>query len=280
MTSMKRSLYLYIYILAVTLLTSCGTHKGLTEQIMIGGLSGTEYLEQVIRLAPSWECVTGKAALTLDLGGKGKGSINANIKIKRDEAIRLTVAPVLGIEVARLEIRPDGLLILDRMDKRYILIDFAELSRLANTELDFNVLQCLFLGELFVPGKPHLDAADAASFRVELGDEWATLGIKGTSRLKYSFRTSLTQPQLLRSDISLHHTPYGISWDYSDFRPLDGRPFPHHSLLTVQGISNPVSLDMRLSKLGVKGGWDARTEVPSKYREVTLDEILKLITKK
>ena len=281
MNEMKRFVvYLFIFVFTAAALSSCASHKGLTEQMTIAGLTGTEYLEEVIRLAPSWDCVTGKATLTLDLGSKGVGSITASLKMKRDEAIRLTVAPVLGIEVARLEIRPDGLLVLDRMDKRYVFVDFAELSRLTQTELDFNVLQCLFLGELFLPGKSRLEPSDASSFSLELQPDYAHLTAKEGRHFQYSFRTSLTRPQLLRSDISLRRTPYGITWDYSDFKQLDGKLFPQHSQLTVRGAGTPVSLGIQLSKLSVKSGWDARTEVPSKYREVTLDEILKLITKK
>ena len=271
------SLYL---IILVTFLSSCASHKSLSGGVMVAGLTGDEYLEQVIELAPSWDCVTGKVALTLDMGKKGKGSLNATMRMKRDEAIQLIVAPFLGIEVARLEVSPEGILILDRYNKRYINLDFAEVSRLANTELDYNVLQCLFLNELFIPGKAKLVSDDAKSFKIELLSDYALLQLKSKGSLRYSFNTSLTEPQLQRSVISVANTPYGISWKYSDFDKLDGRLFPHKMLLTVLGITDPVSLDMKFSKLNVKSDWDSRTEVPSKYKKVSLQEILKAITEK
>ena len=276
---MKHRHFLYLIIL-VAFMSSCASSKIVKEPLMVAGMTEDEYLEKVIELAPSWECVTGKVALTLDMGKKGKGSINATMRMKRDEAIQLIVAPLLGIEVARLEISPDGILIIDRYNKKYINLDFTEISRLANTELDYNVLQCLFLNELFIPGKSRLEVTDAKSFQIELLEESALLELKSKGKLRYSFNTSLVEPQLQRSIITVPNTPYGISWKYSDFNELDGRLFPQHILLTVLGINDPFSLDMKFSKMNVKGNWEARTEVPSKYKEVTLMEILKAITDK
>lgn len=48
--------------------------------------------------------------------------------MKRDEVIQLSIAPFLGIEVARAEISPDGVLVMDRMNKRYVQVPFDELK--------------------------------------------------------------------------------------------------------------------------------------------------------
>lgn len=275
---MKKLTYL-LGVAVMAVLVSCGSSRKVTETTMIGGLTGTDYLEQVIRLAPSWKCVSGKVALNLDLGRKGNTRVSATLRLKRDEVIQLSVAPLLGIEVARLEITPDGILLLDRLNKRYVRLGFAEISRLAKTDLDYNILQCLFLNELFLPGKARLQPSDADAFRIDVRSDYARLDVRGSRTLQYSFRTSLTQPQLLQSDIAVQSTPYGLSWMYSDFSPLDGgRLFPRHMCLSVLGSSEPLSLDMKLSRLNVNADWEARTEIPSRYDEVTLEEILTILT--
>lgn len=122
----------------------------------------------MIELSPSWKTVSGKVALTLNMEGQKDAKVSATLRLKRGESIQLLVAPLLGIEVARLEITPDGLLAVDRLNKRYVNVSFEELSRLANTDLSFNILQSLFLNELFLPGKVQLDVSDAKSFRISL----------------------------------------------------------------------------------------------------------------
>ena len=261
------------------LLAACGSTRKTAEVPMIGGLTGTDYLEQVIRLAPTWQCVSGKVALKLDMGQKGTTQVNATLRMKRDEAIQLSVAPLLGIEVARLEISPDGILLLDRINKRYVRVGFQEISNWAKADLDYNILQCLFLNELFLPGKSRLQPEDADAFHIEVSEEYAAVQVAASRTLDYSFRTAVTHPQLLRSDIAVRKTPYGLQWSYADFAELDGRQFPRHMLLSVTGSSDPVSLDMRFSRLNVQANWEARTEIPSRYDRVTLEDILKLLSK-
>ena len=47
-------------------------------------------------------------------------SVNANMRVRRGEIIRFSVAPILGIEVARIDITPDKIMAVDRMNKRYV----------------------------------------------------------------------------------------------------------------------------------------------------------------
>lgn len=87
--------------------------------------------------------------------------------MKRDEVIQLSLtAPFIGIEVARAEISPDGILVMDRLNKRYVQVSFAELKGLAKADLDFHSLQALFLNEIFLPGKTTLSARDISAFTV------------------------------------------------------------------------------------------------------------------
>jgi len=69
--------------------------------------------------------------------------------MKKGEVIQLSVVPLLGIEVARLEISPERILAVDRLHKQYVEVSFEDLNRMANLNLSFNVLQSLFMNESF-----------------------------------------------------------------------------------------------------------------------------------
>jgi hypothetical protein len=51
--------------------------------------------------------------------------------------------------------------------------------------------------------------------------------------------------------------------------------FPKKHLITLTTPDKEVKLGMTLNYLGNDTEWDARTEVSNKYREVTVDEILR-----
>lgn len=269
----------YVFPAIVALVVaSCSSTRKLERQPMIGGLTGQAYIEKIIELSPEWKSLNGKVALNLDLGGKPM-KVTATFRLKRGESIQLLVAPLLGIEVARLEISPDGLLVLDRMNKRYVQVSFDEVSRWAHTELNYTILQSLFLNEVFLPDRTRLTPEDADAFNVTLDGDDATLSVKAARTLSYLFRTSATQGLLEESSIAVSGTPYVLNWRYSDFAELDNKLYPRQMKLDVGGVDKPVKLDMQFSRLSVNGEWESRTEVSSRYTRIGMEDIIKMLGK-
>lgn len=273
---MKQIQYLFLLIL---ILTSCSTSKNSLRNTMIGGLSGTEYMEKVIEWTPSRQNLTARTRLELNTGSASPISVNANMRIRRGEIIRITVAPFLGIEVARIDITPEKILVIDRMNKRYVELGFGELSSLLNTELDFNILQSLILNEIFIPGREKLSQSDAERFALSSYGNQAKLQVKGTKRIGYSFFTSATDGRLEETVISLKGLPYSLHCRYTDFTMLGNDVFPQSVEMQSEGTDKKYSLSMKLSRIGTDSDWDAKSEVSSKYRKISIQELLQLFIK-
>lgn len=266
-------------ILFVLILTSCSTSRNSLRNTMIGGLSGTEYMEKVIEWTPARENLTARAAIELNTGSSTPFSVNANMRIRRGEIIRISVAPFLGIEVARIDITPQKILAVDRMNKRYVELGFSEISSLLNTDLDFNILQSLILNEIFLPGKEKLSLSDTEKFSLTPSDNRAQLQVKGTKRIGYSFFTSATDGRLEETVISLNGLPYSLHCQYDDFIMLGNDVFPQNIEMFSEGTDKRYSLKMNLSRIGEDSNWDAGTELSSKYRKMSFQELLKLFIK-
>ena len=278
---MTRRLYHILGIaVLVFLLASCSSTQSLKKSQSIEGMTETEYVESVISHAGGWDAMTAKMALAIDWEGKGTTKVNGTLRIKKGEVIQLSIAPLLGIEVARAEISPDGVLVIDRMNKRYVEVSFAEVKALANADLDFHTLQALFLNELFLPGKDDLTSRDASSFRVEVGLDGVTLDVKKAKRFSYRFLTQAPEALLKESCIGLMNTPYRLKWEYAGFRPLDAKLFPSEMQVSFLGAKKPVKASFALSRLSTNADWDTHTEVSKRYEKVELEDILKLLLNK
>lgn len=275
----RRIFQLLGMVLMVAFLASCSATKSIKKSHSIEGMTETEFVENVIENASGWEALTAKMSLTLDLGRKGETKVSGTLRIKKGEVVQLSIAPLLGIEVARAEISPNGILVIDRMNKRYVEVSFAEVKALAKADLDFHTLQALFLNELFLPGKGDLTARDASSFKVEPEAEGVWLNVKRAKRFGYHFLTEAPEALLKESYIGLNGTPYGLRWKYDDFRALERKQFPVDMKLAFEGGKKPVKAAFALSRLSTNGDWEARTEVSKKYEKVELEEILKLLLK-
>ena len=266
-------------VLLVLILTSCSTSRNTLRNTTIGGLSGTEYMEKVIEWTPSRDNLTARARIELNVGSSSPMSVNANMRVRRGEIIRFSVAPILGIEVARIDITPDKIMAVDRMNKRYVELGFAEISSLLNTELDFNILQSLILNEIFIPGKDKLSVADASGYTLSPYADRARLQVKGTKRIGYSFFTSATDGRLEETVIALKDLPYSLHCRYADFTMLGNDVFPQSIEMMSEGTDKKYSLDMKLSRINTDSNWDSKTELSSKYRKMSVQELLKLFIK-
>ena len=83
----------------------------------------------------------------------------------------------------------------------------------------------------------------------------------------------------LESRIGVKGTGYTLNWKYDDFQRLDARPFPQHMGLTIGGVKPEVALDMKLSRLSVDNGWESHTNIPSRYKKIEVEELVKMLLK-
>lgn len=80
-------------------------------------------------------------------------TLTGNLKMKRDDVIRLQLMAFGFVEAGRLEFTKDYVLIMDRINKQYLKVPYNQLDFLRNSGLNFYSLQALFWNELFQPAR-------------------------------------------------------------------------------------------------------------------------------
>ena len=275
----QRIYQLVSVVLLLVALASCSSTKSIKKSHSIEGMSEVEYVEKVIRNTGGWDALTAKVSLSVDLGGKSTTKVGGTLRIKKGEVIQLSVAPLLGIEVARAEISPEGVMVIDRVNRQYVKASFAEVESLVHMDLDFHTLQALFLHELFLPGKKDLNARDASHFRVNVIPEGVAIDAKKTGHFTYQFLTQAPEALLKESCIGLPGTPYQLRWKYDAVRPVEQGQFPTDMQIIFEGAEKPVKATLALSRLSANSNWETHTEVSARYTKVELADILKMLIK-
>ena len=268
-------------ILLALFVVSCSTTKNAKKADFIEGLSEKEYWENVLSNCGGVEreALTAKMSLVLDVSGKTT-KVNGTMRIKKGEVIQLSIAPLLGIEVARAEISPYGVLVIDRMNKRYVRVTFTELQELTNAQLDFHTLQALFLNEIFLPGKKDLTSRDLLAFDIELVGRDVRLDVRKTKRFAYTFLMQGTEALLKESLVGLKDANYALSWKYENFRSLGQKQFPNTMILSFMGLKKPMNATFSLSRLTANSNWESYTKVSDKYEQVKLEDLIKRLLEK
>ena len=67
---------------------------------------------------------------------------------------------------------------------------------------------------------------------------------------------------------------YQLNWDYEDFQSANRKFFPMQHKISFTTPEKEVKLGMTLNYMGADENWETRTEVSSKYRQVSVEEIL------
>ena len=97
---------------------------------LVVGLSGCKTSRKVTSSLGEPRFLSSKVQLTIPNKG-GTITVNGTMKLVSGERMQLSLLmPILRSEVARLEITPDDVLVVDRMGKRYVQADFAHLEKM------------------------------------------------------------------------------------------------------------------------------------------------------
>jgi len=289
----SRYLKLSAWALALVLMTSCGTfrsifskkHKSdnsrdaveLSDTIARGSLMGDDFLRHVERNAQTTHFITSKIKFTVESGNR-QMTLTGNLKMKRDDVIRLQLMAFGFVEAGRLEFTKDYVLIVDRINKQYLQVPYGHLDFLRNSGIDFYVLQALFWNELFQPGQAAVTDENRAAFTTEEGVDNNTVIAMQRGKMSYRWLADNQTGRVVMSNIMYndhYRGNYQLNWNYEDFKRNDRKFFPMQHNVTFSTPKQTVKFDMTLNYMGADEDWETRTELSGKYRQVQVDEILR-----
>lgn len=264
--------------LLLLIISACKTPKSVLSTTELDHTTIQTYIKSIIENTPLLDSFTSKMKLTVALNGKTL-AINGNLKIKKNQVIQLSFVPLLGIEAARIEITPEHVLILDRMNKRYVQVPLSSLLKsLEETDMDFYTLQSLFLNELFIPGSQSVSSQDARKFIITQDANQILLQIKKSKNPGCSFFLSPLSGRLNESVIT-KYDQFQLQWKYNDFAPLNGKNFPTYMDISIIKNKTTARAELNLSKMNTRKDWEAVTSIPKKYEQINFNDLLKQLFK-
>lgn len=213
----RTSLYTVFAIFLLCLATACRSAKdtGKPESGHSGQLihTGQAYSPQsVIDNELEWNDLTISGNMALNLGSNLSSAIQ--LRMVKGKSISISIRPVLGIEMGKIFISEDSIIVVDKYHKAF----FAEsIRQFMGDYVCLASLQQLLLSRPFIPGKGAI--TDAGMFDSSPCDEngnWRMTPKKQDSRYAYLFdmsgnnvqRFSLSVPQTGSDSYSMEFREY------------------------------------------------------------------------
>jgi len=277
---MKTTNFLKVAIMALPLmLASCGSKKKVVDEQKpaIVNTDQAEFLDKVIDNAQTTKFITSKVKFSVEVGNQDI-SLTGNLKMKRNDVIRLQLMAFGFVEAARIEFTKEYVLVMDRINKQYLKAPYRQIDFLRNSGLNFYTLQALFWNELFQPNHITLTAEDLKKYTTNTESEDAIISFED-GKIDYSWLASqrtgiIKMANILYKDRFNGNTQ--LNWDYTNFEKMEdtNKQFPNDMNVVLTTPKKEVKLGIKLNYIGHDTDWETRTEVSNKYREVSIDEIL------
>ncbi len=203
--------------------------------------------------------------------GNSNYNVSGTLRIHKDQAIFLSVTPLLGIEVARLLITPDTVKFLNRLQSSYFIGDMSFINDMLGTDLDFYMLQAILTGNDF-------EHFTSDNFRIS-DDRGMLLLSSPARRRKNDHQAPAVEHNIWldRENFRIRQTVvYDASQrrmiraDYKSFETLGGQLLPNDLVLVFTDPGSRAELTLRTSRTSINSPQEMTFSVPSRYKPMDL----------
>lgn len=270
-------------ILAVTMLVmaSCGTTKkaatqpdsptpNQTNQATGGG----DPIDAVIAHIGEWQTLQTSGSIKLKAGSSFSSSIQ--MRMVRDDAIFISLRPVLGIEVGKLLITGDSLFAVDKVHKRYIAEKVSLLT--AGIPVTVSDVQNIFLGRPFIIGQGTLNEALKSQVTSTSNGSGVTLSAKEHYKgYGYAFTFNKNNNFIMSLDIVPQgSTSAAYQVKYSDVRITSAGNIAH--TINVNASIDKKKLDLALNYRDIDWNRNVKIDrsIPTSYSRMDAKDLFSL----
>lgn len=263
-------------------LTSCRTTR-VTPAALTGPSPEKARFESVVHNNYKYEALQSKVKYQM----KGN-SLNGKMCLESGNRLCLQVnAPLIGFEVARVEATQDSVLLVDKYDKVYTVLNLSSLYNIQDINgHEMEALECIMLGRIYIPGRGQATSKDFNKLhwttpKLADGKQGYSEGLyKGRD---YSILYSIDENGRLTSTLLIVGQK-SARWEYADYQEVEeGQWVPTQEFITaINSDGEEITAALKLGNPSFgESAW--RDFAPSdSYRKVTIKELgnrIKSLTK-
>ena len=132
---------------SVLLAVSCSNERRLAKGKPLKKRAPSFLVNHNVKDDFQFEWLSMKISANVKSEGKND-SFKANIRIRKDSVIWVSISPALGVEMVRVLITPDSIKYVSKVpnNKHYYLGDFSAMTNITMMDLDFSMIQDILMG--------------------------------------------------------------------------------------------------------------------------------------
>ena len=257
---------------------SCKSKKHILSTSPISNKVSEELFADVINTQLDFNTFSSRININLSAGKKSISS-KANIKILKDKAIQISVQPLFGVEMLRFYVDHNDVVILDRMNKRYVRESFASLYEIYPVGFDYTTLESLLTNRLFVSGSNSVTYSDFENFSTNLiSDQFYLIkSVDKKSGIEYSFSIN-GNDNVSSTQLKETKRKYELDWNYDEFVQNNEEVFPHKMKVELATPKRKANVGLEFSGIIIDEDFELQLSIPNGYERALISDIINILT--
>jgi len=197
------------------------------------------------------------------IGKSNLPGVTASLRVKKDETIWISIYK-LGFPIGKALITPQRVSYYEKINRTYFDGDFALLSNWLGTELDFDKVQNLLIGQALLNLKNE-------KFNIELHQNKYLLKPKKEADLyNISFLINPDNFKIRSQEINQKEENKKLVIDYKDYAKIQGEIFPGEIHIAASNAKNTSIIDVNFRSVVFNNPVSFPFSIPNNYERIEL----------
>lgn len=262
---MKKFLNVIVYTGILLMILANSACK--SKNVLVGGevksdLKPQRIIENHYDNDLDFKTMSGRVKIDYSDGESSQG-VTVSLRVKKDEIIWLS-AP---LSVVKIMITPDRVQFYNKLNNTYFDGDFSYLEELLGTELDFQMVQNLLLGQAI------LNLKDQKYYAATVSDQYQLKPVRQSNAYKTLFLLEPSNFKMTLQQISQPSALRMLSIMYKNYQKVYGKVLPNQIEIKAVDKEHSNQIDIEYNNIVFDRELNFPFSIPSGFKPVELDRL-------
>jgi outer membrane biogenesis lipoprotein LolB len=256
---LKNSFHIFITSFVLLFIVGCKSSQTLVSSGEVANISVKNIIKNHYRNAVNFNTIRGKLKVDFD-NGQEQDNFTLSLRMEKDKNIWISAK--LG--VVKILITPRKVSFYNKLDNTYFEGDFAIISKFLGTQLDFDKIQNLLVGEALFNLK-------SERFNSQIVDKTYALTPKRDLELfKRLFFLDAFHFKVKKQQLAQEEENRLLTIEYPTYQEITGQPFPQSMEIKAEEIEKTTTIAVEYKKVTFNENVRFPFKIPSGYREIKI----------
>tara|TARA_B100001989_G_scaffold242908_1_gene210127 strand:+ start:320 stop:1111 length:792 start_codon:yes stop_codon:yes gene_type:complete len=263
---MKTTYKAYSFLYSVLLLIvfqGCSTKKNLVSDFPIAGVEISEIIKNSRKTDFTYENLRNRVKVEFD-NGRVTQNIILSFRAIEDEVLWLSASMI--VPIAKILMTNERFVFYEKFQKNYIDEDLSQLSKLLNLKNPVNFLQNVLFGS------PVIDINKGKWDKIQNSNYYV---LQSSKEIQTTLFINPKTFQLEQQRIFIPLLSSLVTFNYRNYKNIDGKTVPSDVLISYIKGNQITKINLEYSQFDFPENLNFPMEIPSDYKLLTLDEIIK-----